>query len=85
MRKISVRNGIILLNNRPLYQRLAEEFLKRFGSLFEAVRNIGYLSGYCYTQLYDVMQEVNGLATADRKLKVRLDKIRNIIVKEAEK
>jgi hypothetical protein len=31
------------------------------------------------------MQEVNGLATADRKLKVSLDKIRNIIVKEAEK
>jgi len=62
-----------------------EEFLKRFGSLFEAVRNIGYLSGYCYTQLYDVEQEVNGLANADRKLKVSLDKIRDIIVKEAEK
>lgn len=34
------------------------------------------LAGYCYTQLTDVEQEVNGLLTYDRKVKADVEKIR---------
>lgn len=56
-----------------------ESFLKRYLSITEAIKNTPYIRGYCYTQLTDVMQEVNGLMTADRKVKVDINKIRNIM------
>jgi hypothetical protein len=34
--------------------------------------------GYCYTQLTDVEQEINGLLTADRKPKADLDQLKRI-------
>lgn len=40
-----------------------------------AVYDSEALSGYCYTQLTDVEQEMNGLLTYDRKPKCDLDKI----------
>ena len=55
-----------------------ESFLKRYESITAAVRKISYIKGYCYTQLTDVMQEINGLMTMDRKLKVNIDEIRRI-------
>lgn len=51
-----------------------EEFLCRFGSLTDAVRRMN-ISGYCYTQITDVEQEVNGLLKADRTPKVPLEEI----------
>lgn len=47
-----------------------DAFFARFRSVTEAIRAIPYCQGYCYTQLTDVMQEVNGLLTPDRKPKV---------------
>ncbi len=47
-----------------------EAFFERFQSLTDAIRSISYCQGYCYTQLTDVMQEVNGLLTPDRKPKI---------------
>lgn len=52
-----------------------EEFLHRFRSLVHAIRSLEYVSGYCYTQLTDVMQETNGLLTADRSPKVYISEI----------
>lgn len=46
------------------------DFLKRFDSIHSAIQNIPFISGYCYTQLNDVQQEVNGLLTIDRKNKI---------------
>lgn len=46
-----------------------EEFLARFGSLVKAIRSLN-IAGYCYTQLTDVEQEVNGLLNADRTYKL---------------
>ena len=43
--------------------------LNRIGSLYDAISKIGKIRGICYTQLYDVEQEVNGLMTYDRRLK----------------
>ena len=52
-----------------------EAFFARFRSLTDAIRAIPYCQGYCYTQLTDVMQEVNGLVTPDRKPKVDPEKL----------
>ena len=35
-------------------------------------------SGYCYTQLYDVYNETNGLLTFDRELKIDPARLRSI-------
>lgn len=55
-----------------------ESFLKRYKSLTDAIRDIPYVRGYCYTQLTDVFQEVNGLMTAGRKPKADIDEIKKI-------
>jgi beta-galactosidase/beta-glucuronidase len=60
----------------------AEEFLERYESLIEALLQSEPVQGFCYTQLTDVEQEVNGLLTYDRKPKAPLEKIREIIVRE---
>lgn len=54
------------------------EFLERYKKITEALVETSYIRGYCYTQLTDVMQEVNGLMTADRKMKVDVEKVRKI-------
>ncbi len=43
-----------------------------------AIRNTPYISGYCYTQLTDVMQEVNGLMTMDRRIKIDPEEIKKV-------
>lgn len=48
----------------------AEEYTQRILSLTSAIRSLPDCCGYCYTQLTDVMQEVNGLLTAEREPKV---------------
>lgn len=55
-----------------------DDFCKRFGELCRAIKKIGYISGYCYTQYSDVWQEKNGLVTMDRKNKVDFAKIKQI-------
>lgn len=44
------------------------EFVSRVISLIRALKNCPFI-GFCYTQLYDVEQEINGLFTYDRKKK----------------
>lgn len=51
-----------------------EEYLERIGGLINAVKKM-HISGYCYTQITDVEQEVNGLLLPDRTPKVALEKI----------
>ena len=41
------------------------------------------MCGFCYTQLYDVEQERNGLYTYERKPKFSMEKIRNINMRKA--
>ena len=47
-----------------------EAFFERYRSLTDAIRSLPYCRGYCYTQLTDVMQEINGLLLPDRTPKV---------------
>ena len=46
--------------------------------LYEAIARIPQIAGICYTQLYDVEQEVNGLMTYDRRMKFDAPRIREI-------
>jgi hypothetical protein len=46
-----------------------EEFLSRYKGLTEALLKHPRVCAFCYTQLYDIEQEVNGLYTYDRKPK----------------
>lgn len=46
-----------------------EEFLERYKALTEALLFNQKVAGFCYTQLYDIEQEVNGLYTFDRRPK----------------
>jgi beta-galactosidase/beta-glucuronidase len=55
-----------------------EAFLKRLESLLKALRSNPVWAGYCYTQLTDVEQEINGLLTADRKPKADPELLKRI-------
>lgn len=43
--------------------------LDRIKGLYEAIAGLTQICGVCYTQLYDVEQEVNGILTYDRRWK----------------
>lgn len=66
--------------NRP---KSEEEFIQRYKGLTEALLNNPRICGFCYTQLYDIEQEVNGLYTYDRKPKFDPEIIRNINTQKA--
>ena len=54
-----------------------EAFLKQLGSIMQGVYSCNF-QGYCYTQLTDVQQEVNGLLYADRQPKADLERLKYI-------
>ena len=56
--------------------RDAESFAAHYERLLGAVRSLGLLSGFCYTQFADTYQEANGLLTAERTPKIPLARIR---------
>lgn len=56
-----------------------EDFLARLKAVIRPLHLSGVVQGYCYTQLTDVEQEINGLLTYDRKPKVPLEAIRKIV------
>ena len=55
-----------------------EEFLERLKPVTEFLIRSGKFSGFCYTQLTDVMQEVNGLLFEDRTPKISPEKLRAV-------
>ncbi len=56
-----------------------EEFFARFRNLLQGVYANEELQGYCYTQLTDVQQEVNGLLKADHSPKFPVERVRAVI------
>jgi len=56
----------------------AEEYLRSYGDMVSALMRSSIVRGFCYTQLTDVAQEINGLLTYDRRPKVDLERIRGI-------
>ena len=59
-----------------------QEFLVRYSNLVEDIYEHKEFQGFCYTQVSDVQQEVNGLLYADRTPKFNLQKIKKITVNE---
>lgn len=55
-----------------------EDYAQRLQEQVLAVVENPNFCGYCYTQLTDVMQEVNGLLNPDREPKLSLDTFRDI-------
>lgn len=55
-----------------------EEFLERYRSLTTTLLKNKRISGFCYTQLYDVEQEMNGLYTYERQAKFSPEVIKEI-------
>lgn len=60
-----------------------ETFLTRFKGLMDALLETPGLCGFCYTQLTDVEQEVNGLYTYDRRPKFDPAVIRKMVDRPA--
>lgn len=55
-----------------------EEFVERYRGLTEAIFRCEKIFGFCYTQLYDIEQEKNGLYTYDRVPKFDMAVFREI-------
>ncbi len=56
-----------------------EDFAERLRNVIQPLMISGVLQGYCYTQLTDVEQEINGLLTYDRVPKMAIELIKAII------
>jgi len=59
----------------PLYSYYAsfhtpDELLEKYRDLMRGLRLLPFVTGFCYTQLTDIEQEINGLLTDDRQPKV---------------
>ena len=59
------------------------EFLNRYKGLTDALLDNPHMFAFCYTQLYDVEQELNGLYTYERKPKFDMDVIKAINARKA--
>jgi beta-galactosidase/beta-glucuronidase len=55
-----------------------EAFLSRVDGQVKALVGLSFIGGFCYTQLTDVEQEINGLMTYDRKPKADPETIKKI-------
>jgi hypothetical protein len=55
--------------------RTPAELADRYQRLMAAIRSLGLLAGFCYTQFSDTYQEANGLLYADRTPKFPLAQI----------
>jgi beta-galactosidase/beta-glucuronidase len=55
--------------------RSAEELLAKYEDLASGIASLRFLAGFCYTQLTDVEQEINGLLTYDRRPKVDPERV----------
>jgi beta-galactosidase/beta-glucuronidase len=55
-----------------------EELLQRYRDLMQGIVSLRFLAGFCYTQLTDIEQEVNGLLTYDRQPKLPAESIAEI-------
>lgn len=60
-----------------------EEFISRYRGLTEALLGSKKMLGFCYTQLYDIEQEQNGLYTYERKPKFDMNIFKEINTQKA--
>jgi hypothetical protein len=56
-----------------------EDFILKLKAVIEPMLSSPVIQGFCYTQLTDVEQEINGLLTYDREPKVPVKQMKEII------
>jgi beta-galactosidase/beta-glucuronidase len=56
----------------------SDELLAKYRDLMEGIASLRFIAGFCYTQLTDIEQEINGLITYDRRPKVEPELIAEI-------
>jgi beta-galactosidase/beta-glucuronidase len=54
-------------------------FKQKLSDLLQEIENNPDIQGFCYTQLTDVMQEVNGLLDEDRNPKIPIREVRELL------
>ncbi len=57
----------------------SKDFEERLQNVVQPIVDSPLIQGFCYTQLTDVEQEINGLLTYDRKPKISIEHIKKII------
>jgi beta-galactosidase/beta-glucuronidase len=55
-----------------------EEYIKRFDAITTAIKKLDGVSGFCYTQVTDVQQEINGIMDMERNFKVPSETLKEI-------
>ncbi len=60
-----------------------QEFKERYKGLTDCLLDAPYMFGFCYTQLYDVEQETNGLYTYDRTPKFDMTYFKEVNTRRA--
>ena len=55
-----------------------DDYISRFDAITTAIKQIDSVCGYCYTQVTDVQQEVNGIMDMDRNFKADPEILREI-------
>ena len=55
-----------------------EQLLEKYRDLMRGIASLKFLAGFCYTQLTDIEQEINGLLTYDRQPKAPAEEISSI-------
>lgn len=63
--------------------RTSDELVERFTALSDVLLRNELICGLCYTQLYDIEQEKNGLYTYDRQPKADPELFKNALYKKA--
>lgn len=59
-----------------------DEFIARLSALCSVLRDNPGICGFCYTQFTDVMQEMNGIFSYDRRAKFNLDRVKKAVTGE---
>jgi hypothetical protein len=55
-----------------------EDYLERFDAVTTAIKQLPFVCGYCYTQVTDVQQEINGIMDIKRNFKISPDKLKEV-------
>jgi hypothetical protein len=55
-----------------------EDYIERFDSITTAIKKLEIACGFCYTQVTDVQQEINGIMDMERNFKVKPEILKEI-------
>jgi hypothetical protein len=86
---VSEYGGFALIENEKdgwgygVAPKTKEELLERYKLFTDSLIDNPNIMGFCYTQLYDIEQEKNGLYTYSRKSKLDMNDVKKINSRKA--